>query len=269
MKPKLSLIIWVIFPLALLLLSAVYAIVGPESTAVHYATNGFLVSIAIFSTGVMVWVLKVITRVMRGIFQKIKGVEDPSEKDEPQSRKRKLVRILWKIFSRSILFGLVGILFLEIIYLFIAQPNQIIGKSMEPAIFDGDYVLVNKIIHRISAPSRGDIVIFNSKRNSDVSEISRIIGIGGDKILIKTGKVFLNGNVISEPYIKLSTSTFGGSFLKENQEVIIPENQFFVMSDDRSFSNDSREWGFISAPDIIGKVWLRYWPPSTRPRIIR
>ena len=150
-----------------------------------------------------------------------------------------------------------------IFYLFLFQPHQVKGKSMFPAFEDAEYLLTNKITYRFNNPQRGDIVIFKSPQNKKFDYIKRIIALPGEKINLKDGKVFINSSYLNESaYLAKDIYTKGSNFLPEEEELEIPKNQYFLIGDNRLHSSDSREWGFITRENIIGKAWLRYWPPS-------
>ena len=150
-----------------------------------------------------------------------------------------------------------------IFYLFLFQPHQVKGKSMIPTFEDGEYLLTNKITYRFNNPQRGDIVIFKSPQNKKYDYIKRIVALPGEKISLKAGKIFINDSRLNESiYLAKDVYTKGSSFLPEEGELKVPENQYFVTGDNRPHSSDSREWGYITMENIIGKAWLRYWPPS-------
>ena len=147
-----------------------------------------------------------------------------------------------------------------IMYLFLFQPHQVKGSSDYPNFYDGEYLLTDKISYRLNTPKRGDVIIFKAPRNEDYDYIKRIIGLPGEIIMIRNGKAYINNNLLAEPYIPVDYQTFGGSFAEEGQAVLVPEDQYFVMGDNRSHSSDSRDWGTVPRANIIGKAWLRYWP---------
>lgn len=155
----------------------------------------------------------------------------------------------------------VGSLFI-VIYLFVAAPNQVKGASMDPTFHTGEYILTSKIAYKFGAPKRGDVVVFASLANPDIDFIKRIIGLPGDQILIKDSEVYVNGEQLSEPYISSKTTIFEGGFSQDGVEVTVPDNELFVMGDNRPRSSDSREFGFIPIQNIIGKVFYRYFPPN-------
>lgn len=146
------------------------------------------------------------------------------------------------------------------IYLFIAQPHRVSGQSMFPTLENGDYILTNKIGYTFGQPQKGQIIVFKEPRDESLDFIKRIIGLPGDKLKIESGKVYVNGRVIDEGYLDPTITTLPASFLKEDQEVIIPEDRYIVIGDNRLASSDSREWGFITRDEIIGQAFFRYWP---------
>ena len=138
---------------------------------------------------------------------------------------------------------------------------------MEPNFYDGEYILTDKVTYRFSNPKRGDVVIFKAQTNPDVDFIKRIIALPGEKIEFKDNKIIIynsenpNGFTLSEPY-KIIEPILGGSFLKEGRTVSVPEGNYIVLGDNRTHSFDSREWGVLAKSAIIGRAWVRYWPPS-------
>src|SRR3989344_333826 len=145
-------------------------------------------------------------------------------------------------------------------YLFLIAPNQVKGASMEPTFDSGDYILTSKISYKFSHPKKGDIIVFASLKNKDIDYIKRIIGIPGDRIVIKDNEVYLNGNLIKEDYISAKTTIFESGFMKNNVEVTVPEDYLYVTGDNRPRSSDSRDFGFIPTTNVIGKVNYRYFP---------
>lgn len=149
-----------------------------------------------------------------------------------------------------------------VIYLFLFQPHQVKGASMEANFYDGEYILTDKITYRLRPPQRGEVVIFKAPKNPDLDYIKRIIGLPGETIKIENGKIVINSQELAEPYISKGMVTTGGFYLSEGKQIIIPEDSYFVLGDNRSHSSDSREWGPVYKDNIIGKAFLRYWPPS-------
>jgi signal peptidase I len=155
----------------------------------------------------------------------------------------------------------IGSLFI-VVYLFIMQPNQVKGASMEPTFDSGDYILTSKITYKFRTQKRGDVIVFKSPKNPDVEYIKRVIGLPGDKIKIQEGNLYINNALIQENYISAKTNLWEGGFIKEGEELVIPDKMLFVMGDNRPRSSDSREFGPIQEESIIGFVFYRYYPPN-------
>lgn len=153
-----------------------------------------------------------------------------------------------------------------IVYLFLFQPHQVKGSSMYPSFTDGEFLLTNKISYRFNVPQRGDVIVFKAPKSEPCAEIEceyikRIIGEPGDKVMLSSGKIYVNGQVLNESdYLPKDYTTSPGSYLIEGTERIIPDNYFLPMGDNRPYSRDGREFGPISRESIVGKAWLRYWP---------
>ncbi len=149
-----------------------------------------------------------------------------------------------------------------LVYLLLLQPHKIKGFSMEPNFSNGEYLLTEKVSYRFKNPKRGDVVVFKAPNSENEEFIKRIIGLPGEKVSIKQGKVYINGRQLKESYLPKETITLGMSFLKENEEKNIPEGYFFVLGDNRNHSSDSRVWGLINKKAITGRAWIVYWPPQ-------
>lgn len=153
----------------------------------------------------------------------------------------------------------VGSLFI-VIYLFVLQPNQVKGASMEPTFLSGDYILTSKVTYKFRTLERGDVIVFKSPKNPDIDYIKRIIALPGDKIEFINYEVYVNDNLIEENYISEKTNLWPGGYAKEGMVITVPENEVFVMGDNRPRSSDSREFGPIPIDSIIGQVFYRYFP---------
>lgn len=146
------------------------------------------------------------------------------------------------------------------IYLLILQPHKIKGASMHPNFPDGEYLLTDKVSYRFGEPKRGDVIVFKAPTGNGDEFIKRIIGLPGEKVSVKNGKVYINENALEEKYLDASVLTSAGYFLQEDQSATVPEGEYFVLGDNRPHSSDSRAWGFIAKKKITGRAWLIYWP---------
>ena len=146
------------------------------------------------------------------------------------------------------------------VYLFLFQPHKVDGRSMYPNLHDREYLLTDKISYRRGTPQRGDVIVFHAPPPFNSDFIKRVIGKPGEAIMVKEGRVYLNGEQLNEVYLPGNYSTSEKSFLREGVPYKIPEGYYMVFGDNRDFSSDSREWGPIAEKSIVGKAWLRYWP---------
>jgi signal peptidase I len=147
-------------------------------------------------------------------------------------------------------------------YLLVFQPHKIKGDSMQPNYPDGEYLLTDKVTYRFNEPKRGDVVVFEAPGGGGDEYIKRIIGIPGETVSVRDGKVYVNGQQINESYLSSTLYTSAGAFLENGASVIVPAGEYFVLGDNRPYSSDSRAWGFVSKRKISGRAWLIYWPPQ-------
>lgn len=138
---------------------------------------------------------------------------------------------------------------------FIVELYMVEGPSMRPTLINGERLVVNKFIYRFKQPEKGDIVVFRYPRDPSRDFIKRVIGVAGDVIEVKDGKVFLNGQLLNESYILERTR---GSY----PAATIPDGHIFVMGDNRNNSEDSRfrDVGFVSLEMLKGKAVMVFWP---------
>ncbi len=185
-------------------------------------------------------------------------------KEEPKKGKDKVVSILGSIGSFIYSFVetvVIALVIAVVLYLFIMTPHEVLGNSMHPTYKNGEYLMANKILYRFTVPKRGDVIIFKYSETQDF--IKRIIGIPGDSIMVKDGKMYVNGSLLDESnYLADTVYTSGGDSIAEGQTVTIGENEYFVCGDNRPHSSDSRTFGAIDKDQIKGKAWIVYLPLS-------
>jgi len=128
------------------------------------------------------------------------------------------------------------------------------GPSMLPTLETGQYLIVSRLAYRFGEPQRGDIVVFHPSTFPEEDVVKRIIGLPGETVSIHGQQVFINGQLLDEPYVGVQNPSDGAWE--------VPEGYYFVMGDNRNNSLDSRTWGSLAADRIIGPAWLCYWPPS-------
>lgn len=152
-----------------------------------------------------------------------------------------------------------------VMYVFLVQPHQVDGRSMEPNFWHGEYLLTDKISYFFSTPQRGDVVVFSAPPSRREDYIKRVVGLPGETVSIHDGKVFINNQMVDEKYLPLTTDTTDNSPI--TNPLTLRKDEYFVMGDNRNASHDSRSFGAIKRRDIVGRAWLVYWPP-TQIRII-
>ncbi len=138
----------------------------------------------------------------------------------------------------------------------VADARVVPTGSMLPTIQLQDRLIVDKISYNFSEVKRGDVVVFRPPSNVDQSGtdwVKRVIGLPGEKVEIRNGEVFINEQELTEPYEMEKPNYKYGPF-------VIPEGSYFVLGDNRNNSKDSHYWGELSNQNIVGKVFIRYWP---------
>ncbi len=133
------------------------------------------------------------------------------------------------------------------------QPVKVLGKSMEPSFKEGDRIFISKDVEKLE---RGDIVTYRYPKDEAQSFIHRIIGLPGEEIEIREGKVYINGKHLEELHVKAENTIYS----QKLERVKVPEGSYFVMGDNRDHSNDSRFWGALPKRYIYGKYLGRYLP---------
>ncbi len=136
----------------------------------------------------------------------------------------------------------------------ISARVRVEGSSMEPSFHDGEFVIVSRLDYRFGSPDYGDVVVFHYPGNPEEEYIKRIVGMAGDHIRIAEGTVYVNGQVLEEPYIQAEPAYSG--------EWHVPEDYIFVLGDNRNNSSDSHSWGPLPMENVIGRAVFVYWPLS-------
>ncbi len=157
------------------------------------------------------------------------------------------------LLGRDLLFAIAAIV---IIFCYVLQPVKVEGTSMLPHLHDGQRIFINKFIYKLEPIERGDIVVFWYPMDPEKSFIKRVIGLPGDELKLLGGKLYINGKLVSEPYLS-AEFTKNGIF---NRTWEVEPYHYFVMGDNRDASNDSRSWGSVPEMYIYGKAVYRYWP---------
>ena len=177
-----------------------------------------------------------------------------------------------------------AILLALVIFVFIQtsiQNFKVEGSSMHPTLEGGQYLLVNKLVYfqfddqrwsrlvpfwkveqssrsfAVHPPQRGEVIVFHYPRDVTRDFVKRVIGVPGDRVEIRGSTVVVNGQALTEPYISEQDPS-------DMDPIVVKEGEYFVLGDNRSRggSNDSRNWGTVPEDNILGKVWVVYWPPE-------
>jgi signal peptidase I len=160
--------------------------------------------------------------------------------------------------------GIIVFVIAFLIRYFLIQPFIVEGSSMLPNYVDQEYLLAEKLSFSLTAPKRGDVVIFKYPNNPSVNYIKRVIGLPGETVEITNNKITIinkdhsSGVVLNEDYLPSNTQTL----TSENKKfsTTLNENSYFVMGDNREHSSDSREWGALPRANILGRAWLTVKP---------
>lgn len=164
--------------------------------------------------------------------------------------------------KNKVLVVIAAIIYAALVRTFVVQAFQIPAGSMMPTLFVGDHILTSKYAYLFEDPVRGDLVIFLYPKDPKKNYVKRVVAIGGDVLEIKEKKVFLNGELLVEPYVvhrdtRIMTSVYGP---RDNfGPITIPEDSLFVLGDNRDESFDSRFWGFVAKEQVRARVEMIYW----------
>ena len=160
-----------------------------------------------------------------------------------------------KVFFRN-LFEIAQMLVMALVLYFII--DSVVGRvrvqkiSMEPTLLPGEILLVNKLEYKFGKIERGDIVTFHYPLDPKIDYVKRVIGLPGDKVVVKDSQVWVNDQELFEPYIS-APPEYNGVWE-------VPEGNLFVLGDNRNPSADSHVWGFVPLKNVIGKAFAVYWP---------
>lgn len=201
----------------------------------------------------------------------------PNEPEQPE-QKRDHRATAWEIIETILLALLIFLMVRGVVLNF-----RVDGNSMEPTLSNSEMLIINRRAYTsfdlnamidvlpgvdrdtedrrfiFNPPQRGDIVVFRPPGSSSDPYIKRVIGLPGETIEIHDGAVFVNGQRLEENYVSSATNWRGG----DRASIQIPEDEFFMLGDNRENSSDSRSFGTVPKENIIGKSWLAYWPPGS------
>lgn len=164
-------------------------------------------------------------------------------------------------FVREVIETIVLTILMFVVISSAVQNYFVDGVSMEPNLHNTERILVDKWSYLFHPPERGDIIVFAAPPDPSVDYVKRIIALPGDIITIHNTTVIVDGVTLNETYINPRLQ--GNPFLfKQINNVIVPQNEYFVLGDNRAQSSDSRDWGFVPRNNIVGRAVIVYWPPG-------
>lgn len=177
--------------------------------------------------------------------------EQPHSEPVPEPRTgvvaslRHIVREAFQIMAPALILALV-------VHLFLAQATVVYGQSMEPNLHAQQRLIVDKLSYRLHSPQRNDIVVVDLPSMEEML-VKRIVALPGETVEVRSGVVYVNGVPIPQLYPHDMTAY-------DMAPILLGPLSYFVMGDNRGNSNDSRSFGPITRDEVVGRVWLRYWP---------
>lgn len=150
---------------------------------------------------------------------------------------------------------LLSLLIATAVVVFLYQPVKVEGTSMLPQLVDEQRIFVNKFVYRLDNIERGDVVVFRLPENPGRSYIKRVVGLPGETVEVRRGKVYVDGSLIDEEHVPPHYRDY-----TSHPSVTVPPDEFYVLGDHRNTSKDSRSWGTVGRSQITGKAVFAYWP---------
>lgn len=181
------------------------------------------------------------------------GIINPPVDNEVQAE---IARAERKAQTRRMIIDLLETVLLALALYFgidaISARVRVQNVSMQPTLHEGEFVLVSKIAYRLGEPKIGDIIVFHAPTEPGEDFVKRVIGTPGDQVVVRQGKVLVNGTPLIEDYIA-DVPTYEGSW-------DVPAGELFVLGDNRNQSSDSHRWGNVPLDKVVGKALVIYWP---------
>jgi signal peptidase I len=171
--------------------------------------------------------------------------------------------------------GAGAVLVARAVQAWVVKPYRIPSGSMLDTLRPGDRVLVNRVVYHLREPQRGDVIVFNYPQDPDLVFIKRIVGVPGDLLEVRDGRLYVNGRRAAEPFVHrtggrldptVAQAAIAGSTMHDPWSLAdpyrVPASNYFVMGDNRTDSDDSRDWGTVPRAAIVGEGLATYWPVS-------
>ena len=175
------------------------------------------------------------------------------QQDTEIEKREAALKVALRWLSEAVETIVPAVLIAVLINLFLAQATRVYGQSMEPNLHSDQRLVVEKLSYTFHEPQRGDIIILNVPRAGSGLLIKRVIGLPGEKVEIKGGRVYINEQAVEESYLSNQAQ-------RDMKAIVVPPKHVFVLGDNRGFSNDSRSFGAVPLDNIVGRAWFSYWP---------
>ena len=178
----------------------------------------------------------------------------PPPADASPPPRRSLGLRLWRAVREVVETILPAILIAVLINVFVGQATRVEGQSMEPNLHTDQRLVVEKMSYRFHSPERFDVVVLKLTSRGDELLIKRVVGLPGETVEIRDGRVYIDGQVLEESFLRAETRP------GRHGQVTVPPLHVYVLGDNRNHSNDSRSFGPVPLENIVGRAWVSYWP---------
>src|SRR5690349_21363668 len=178
---------------------------------------------------------------------------EPPSTEKPPEKPRGLHHLSLWVRDLVIAIAIAGFFII-----FLYQPVKVEGTSMAPGLANEERIFINKFVYRFESIGRGDVVVFHYPVDPDKSYIKRVIAVPRDRVRIDDGRVYVNDQLVNEPYVPTQYEDF-----RSYPETVVPDSSYFVLGDHRNMSRDSRDFGAVEENLIYGKAVFAYWPMSS------
>jgi len=169
---------------------------------------------------------------------------------------------VFKFFKEVLKIVILSLIIVVPIRCFVFQPFIVKGISMEPNFHNGDYLIVDELTYHFRDPVRGEVIVFRYPQNPSQRFIKRVIGLPGEKVILKNGKIEIVDRFGKKKVLDESAYLSRENWLTQ-KTFVLKEDEYFVLGDNREHSFDSRRWGPLPKKYIIGRVVFRAWPPDS------
>jgi signal peptidase I len=214
----------------------------------------------------------------------IPAVAEEHASAAPEANGQNVSPAMVRVAVKELLETAIYILLVFVIVRSLVQNFKIEGSSMEPSLHSGQYILVNKlvyfnfdlnaplrllpgyedmqsrVVYPLRLPERGDVIVFEYPEDINKDFIKRVIAMPGETVEFRDGGVYINGQVLDEPYLQGASTFCGGGGACSEGPITVQPGHIFVMGDNRNNSSDSRQWDSLPLERVIGQAWVLYYP---------